>query len=286
MKHAVIWPVGPTRWIRDRTLYVSIPFTWNLPDLARDFRHTDMEYDRIVVGGPAAELMPDFFKGNPSVSIGHDSPGVLQRINPLATRTTTGCPNKCGFCAVPKIEQIWRELDDWQDLPVICDNNLLASSEAHFNRVMDRLERWKWCDFNQGLDARLLTNHHARRIGRVRGAIARLAFDSMSVCDEWFRAAELLKKHGTAKSRIRSYVLCGFNDSPSDAWERCMMVEKFGAKPCPQWYHALDQLEPNSLTMEQANRNWTKAERIRLMRRFYKHTDGARHKPGESSHEY
>lgn len=221
-------------------------------------------------------LMPFAFDGVPYVTVGDSMPGVLQRINPLATRTTEGCPNKCAFCGVKKIEPVFRELADWTDLPILCDNNLLAASEAHFDKVMDRLERWKWCDFNQGLDCRLLTDYHATRIGRIKGAIVRMAFDSMREKEAWLEAATGLTSRGTAKSRIRSYVLCGFNDDPQDAWDRCMIVERFGGKPCPQWYHELNAMEPNIVTKEQHDMGWTKASRIRLMRRFYKHTEGAR----------
>ena len=59
----------------------------------------------------------------------------------------------------------------------ICDNNLLAASVEHFDRVCERLERHAWCDFNQGLDARLMNEHHAERIGGLRGAQVRLALD-------------------------------------------------------------------------------------------------------------
>jgi hypothetical protein len=269
----MLWPSGPAHWIEDRTLFVSVPFTWNLKGLARAFLQRDMAYDRIVIGGPATFLMPNFFDGMDHVTVQRSMPGVLQRVNPLATRTTEGCPNACTFCGVPLIEPVWRELPDWPDLPVICDNNLLAASERHFDRVMDRLERWKWCDFNQGLDCRLLTTHHAERIGRIKGAIARLALDSVGLIDQWTTAAELLRHHGTARYRIRTYVLCGFNDGPESAWKRCMAVEAWGGKPCPQWFHALNALKQNEVTEDQAAMGWTKKERTRIMRRFYKHTD-------------
>jgi hypothetical protein len=264
------WPGGPTRWIADRVLYVSIPFTWNIAELRDTFLQRDMDWDTAVVGGPATFLMPDAFADMHWVTVGTSMPGVLQRVNPLATRTTTGCPNKCKFCGVIRIEPEWKELDDWPDLPILCDNNLLYASVAHFDRVMDRLERWKWCDFNQGLDCRLLTEHHAERIGRVKGAIARLALDNIGVLDAWVKAADLLRAKGTAKGRVRSYVLCGFRDDPADAWKRCEAVEKWGAMPCPQWYHELDAMEWNAVTEKQAALGWTDKERTRLMRHFYR----------------
>ena len=53
-----------------------------------------------MVGGPAVELMPDYLAGLEHITIGRHMPGVLQRVNPLATRTTEGCTRSCGFCGV------------------------------------------------------------------------------------------------------------------------------------------------------------------------------------------
>lgn len=220
-------------------------------------------------------LMPEYFIGRSvQVVVEKHMHGVLQRVNPLATRTTEGCPNKCKFCGVKIIEPVWRELKDWPDNPILCDNNLLAASPDHFDRVMDRLEKHGWCDFNQGLDCRLLTPYHAERIGRIRKAIVRLALDSTSLVDEWLFAANLLHKNKTAKNRIRTYVLCGFNDDPANAWQRCEFVDSWGALPCPQWFHDLNAMEFNTVTDEQKRHGWTKAKRTHLMRHFYRHTDG------------
>lgn len=93
------WPRKPTRWIDNRVLYVSVPFTWNLPEVRADLMQRSFLWDAAIVGGPAVELMPEYLAGIDGVTIGHDCPGILQRINPQATRTTLGCPNRCGFCA-------------------------------------------------------------------------------------------------------------------------------------------------------------------------------------------
>jgi len=264
------WPNGPTRWIKNNTLFVSIPFTWNLPALRVEFEQRDFEYNRIVVGGPALKLMPGYFSDK-NIAEALFYPGVLQRINPLATRTTIGCPNRCGFCAVPKTEGAFVELDDWPDLPIICDNNLLAASRKHFDKVCDRLEKHKWSDFNQGLDARLLTDYHAGRLARLPGCIVRLALDSIKTECVWMEAYESLIAHKFPKSRIRSYVLCGFESCPSDAWERCGFIETFGVKALPQWFHPLDALEQNAVLDCHRKYGWNEREKNRIMGYFYKH---------------
>lgn len=261
-------------WIEGRVLHVSIPFTWNLPDVRQRVSQHSMLWDAVIVGGPAVYLLPGYFAGMDHVSIGYDAPGVLQRVNPQATRTTTGCTNRCGFCGIGRglIEPGGlQELADWPDFPVLCDNNILAASPEHFDRVMDRLEVWNWCDFNQGLDARLLNEHHAERFARLQKPLCRLALDAMSVADAWEDAFSLLRGAGVTKKAIRSYVLIGFTDSPDDAWQRCLWVERHGVKPSPMWFHPLDAMEWNGITVRQAELGWTREERTRLMGYFYKH---------------
>ena len=170
------WPKKETTWIDGRTLFVSVPFTWKLPDVRELLRQRSFFWDNAIVGGPAVKLMPEYLADIPNVIVDTGNiDGVLQRINPHATRTTTGCPNKCRFCAVPVVEGKFIELDDWPDLPIICDNNLMYSSISHFDKVCDRLEKHKWSDFNQGLDARLLNEYHAERLARLPNSIIRLA---------------------------------------------------------------------------------------------------------------
>jgi hypothetical protein len=267
------WPKGPTQWIDGRTLHISVPFTWDLPKVRACVETPSFLHDRVRVGGPAVDLMPGFFDGLDHVEAGGRIDGVLQRVNPEATRTTYGCTNACKFCAVPKIEGKFVELADWPDRPMLCDNNLLASSMRHFHRVMDRLDRHAYSDANQGLDARLLNDEHAERIGRNKGFIARLALDSDGLRDQWQNAYDLLRKHGTAKRRIRTYALVGWHDTPDDAWGRCEWIESHKVKALPMWHHALNQLHRNIVRPDQAERGWTDYERRRIMQWYYKHKE-------------
>ncbi len=253
---------------------MSVPFTWLLPKAKRMLRQKDLFAAKWVVGGPAVKLMPGYLEDSEDVTVSTgDIEGVLQRINPQATRTTTGCPRKCKFCGIGQglIEPGFAELGDWPDQPILCDNNLMAASDEHFERVIDRLVPHGWCDFNQGLDARLLKPWHAAHIGRIRKAIVRLALDHDRDREAWAIAFELLRGEKVAKSRIRSYVLCGFDGAPEDDWRRCEYVQSFGVKALPMWFHRLNCLEYGEVTAEQAERGWTKQGQRQLMQWYYKH---------------
>ena len=171
------WPKAPYRWQEGETLYISVPFTWNLPAVRNELQQGSWFWKRAQVGGPAVDLMPDYLADIPNVTVGGSMENVLQRINPDATRTTLGCIRKCAFCGIGtgKIEPGgFRELEDWPDGPIVCDNNLLAASDAHIEKVCFRLKQYGWADFNQGLDVRLMTPERAKllaSIGRDRKSV-------------------------------------------------------------------------------------------------------------------
>jgi hypothetical protein len=267
----ITWPKGPVYWTGGKTLYVSIPFTWNLPDVRIRLLQKSFMWERAVIGGPAVRLLPNYFDDLSHVTVGENDSSVLQRINPLATRTTAGCPNRCGFCGVNRICGAFQEFEEWPDRPVLIDDNLFAASQTHFDKVIDRLIQWEWADFNQGVDARLLTDYHARRIAEIAQVTVRLALDSMAYVDDWLTAVDTLKRNSVVKTHIRSYALVGFRTGPDDAWTRCEFIEKHVRKVLPMWYHPLDAMQPNIVTAAQQALGWNDFERKRLMTWFYKH---------------
>jgi hypothetical protein len=267
------WPKKTTYWIEDRILYASIPFTWELPKVCEKLRQGSLWYEGVVVGGPAVELMPGFFDRFDFVEEGHSYPGVLQKINPLATRTTTGCIRRCGFCAIGtgQIEGGFKHLEDWPDLPMITDNNLLAANTEHFDKVIDRLVIHGWADFNQGVDTRLLTDYHAKRFKEIKKPKIRLALDHMDYRDKWQEAYDRLRDAKITKKSISSYCIVGFDSDPKECWQRCEWVESHGVAAYPMWYHSLDQLEKNIVTEGQEKLGWTDESRKEIMGYYYKH---------------
>lgn len=277
MKPQHKWHGNFLTWEDSESLCISVVFTWHLPK-ARQYAEY-MGHRRVRIGGPAVSLMPQYLSGL-KAEVGGEYPGVLQKFNPQATRTSVGCVRQCKFCSVPIIEGLptlkqfgarQAELAEWPDLPVIADNNLLANSVEHFDRVCDRLEKHEWCDFNQGTDARLVTEHHAERIARIKKPMVRLALDSMSYAEQWEAALEKLLRAGVAKSNIRTYALIAFGTSPDESWKVCQLIEDHGILPLPQWFHELDSLQHNIVTERQKQLGWTDFERRRLMQWFYWH---------------
>ncbi len=263
------WPKTFTVWYDRQVGYLSIPFTWLLPVARRVIQQRNFFVKRWVVGGPAVKLLPQYLQD--VVEYGPDDATVLQRVNSCATRTTVGCPRKCEFCGVRQIQPGFRELSDWPDLPIICDDNLLAASHRHIERVIEGLRRWPSVDFNQGLDCRLLDSRHAELLATLKRPIIRLALDDYATRIAWADAVERLLTAGIAKSRIRSYVLCGFHGGPEDDRKQCEFVELFGLKPLPMWFHRLDSMRFNEVTDAQRASGWTERNRRSLFCWYYWH---------------
>lgn len=257
------WSKRAIDWIENDTAYVSVPFTWSLPQAFSRCVFLKAQGYHVRAGGPAVSLMPDYLA---EVAKMGGSVEALSRHNPDATRTSTGCPRKCPFCAVPIIEGGLIELNTWKPNPIVCDNNLLACSKAHFDKVVDSLKEIPNVDFNQGLDARCLTDYHANRLAELDCKVLRLAWDHISLELQVMAAIEKLQKVGFPKSRIRAYVLIGYNDTPEDALYRLQTLKSMGIWPNPQRFNPLNTLTRNSYV----GHNWTDRELKRFTRYWSK----------------
>ena len=254
------WRKGIASWKIKGTLYLSIPFTWLLPE-ARNI--ASKHSGTVRCGGPAVSLLPDFL---PKKWIATESLpySPLTFHNPLATFTSRGCDNSCGFCAVPKIEGKLVELKDWPIRPIICDNNLLGTSKKHFDSVIDKLKSLPFVDFNQGLEADLFTVEKARKISELKQPMIRFAFDHISEESNVVDAITLAKSVGL--KNIGCYVLVGFNDTPEDAKYRLDLLIEKGVRPNPMRFQPLDSLKKDSFL----SKNWDAHSMARVIKYYSK----------------
>lgn len=260
-KQYKMWSKRMIEWVDDdrEEAFLSVVFTWDLPNAyQRAVWLSAMGY-RVWAGGPAVDLIPDYLMA--VAQCNRQEIDVLSKHNPLATFTSRGCIRRCAFCAVWRTEGELRELSNWPVRPIICDNNLLATSRPHFDRVIDSLKPLSGIDFNQGLDARLLTKYHADRLAEL-DCMVRLAFDSVSYESHFMAAFETLRLAGIPKHRIRVYVLVGFDDTPEDALYRLRTVSKLGILPNPMRYNPLNTMQRDSYV----GPGWTNSELIRYVR--------------------
>lgn len=154
-----------------------------------------------------------------------------------------GCIRKCEFCAVSTFEPkfipyvdikelvagIIRQSGEKQNL-VLMDNNALAS--PRFDDIIDDIKalgfvkgatfgptkRKRLVDFNQGLDARLLSEKKMKRLGEIPLEPMRLAFDSISMKKAYVKAVRLANDYG--QKEMSNYILYNYDDRPADFYER------------------------------------------------------------------
>jgi len=247
------WRKDIARWRIGDTLYLSIPFTWLLPQARAIAQQTNR---KIRAGGPAVELMPDYLSDVAAIG-GDPVAEPLTMHNPLAGRTSEGCPNACSFCI--NQDKPLRELMNWTPRPVMCDDNFLACSAEHIHQAIDRLSVLPMVDFNQGLDARLFPRY-ADELQRLPLLRLRFAWDSAA------QEAPVMDAIGMASGRgikdIRCYVLVGFREMPDEAMYRCRTLREVGVLPNPMRYQPLDCLAKN----EHVGEHWEDHELKRFCR--------------------
>lgn len=263
------WHKGIVAWTHGGARYFSVVFSWHIYQAKQMIR---LEKRKCFVGGPAVYQMPHEFEG--IAEICHAPPlEPLLFHNPHATFTSRGCPRKCKFCTVPNIEGGLVELKTFRPAPVVCDNNFLACSNSHIERVVETLCHFDMVDF-QGLDARLFNDWHARMLRRFKRAVLRFAFDYSGMEKETLRAVRLAQEHGFKDIRI--YVLLGFQDTPEDALYRLELVRSWGCLPTPQRYQPLDTKIKNSYVAP----GWTSRWLMDVMR-YYSRLNWLGHIPFE-----
>ena len=101
---------------------------------------------------------------------------------------------------------------------VFFDNNVLALPDCPdiFAELADmRVE----VDFNQGMDARLVTEETAHMISRVKMPLVRMAFDYSGIRPFVQKAIQHLKTAGVSGRRQVFYVLRNYIDDPQDFFE-------------------------------------------------------------------
>lgn len=122
---------------------------------------------------------------------------------------TRGCPNKCKWCIVPRKEGNIKPYMDVEDIAVdgranliLMDNNVLACDYGlgqieKIIRLNEKRKRKIKIDFNQGLDARLVTDDIAKMLSHLKW-IKRIRFgcDTPKQIEECERACALIDKHG------------------------------------------------------------------------------------------
>ena len=206
-----------------------------------------IDADEIITGGTGYKdyisLPPDVEATPPDYSI---YPQYQRAIGFL----TRGCIRNCPWCIVPRKEGFIHPAATWKEIKrpdsreiIFLDNNVLAS--GHGLEQIGRMgSEPVWVDFNQGLDARLITPEIAGLLARLRWIrFVRLSCDTSELLPTVKQAAAYLKEAGIAPSRLWPYTLVRDVD---EAHRRVAALRDMGITPFAQPYRDYDGSEPTA----------------------------------------
>jgi len=113
-----------------------------------------------------------------------------------------------------------------------------------YNKLFKRGKRIRYIDFNQGIDARFVTNKKMKKLSEINIRPLRIAFDHYSMRDTYVKAVRLAAKHGIYD--LSNYLLYNFKDKPEELYYRMKinidLCEELGVTiySFPMKYHPID----------------------------------------------
>lgn len=160
---------------------------------------------------------------------------------------TRGCPRSCSFCIVSskegrKSHRVAELSEFWsgQKNIILLDPNILACKE-HESLLMELGDYGASVDFNQGLDARLLTKDNIELINRIKLKNIHFAWDFMEQEDEVMRGLELWMKHGKGNQTNAKhggvYVLTNFDTEHKEDVYRVEKLKSMNFDPYVMIYN-------------------------------------------------
>ena len=156
--------------------------------------------------------------------------------------TTRGCIRNCPFCIVPQIEGSFREnaqISEFHnpefDKLVLWDNNLLASKKLYEKLDYIKNRNLK-VSFNQGLDARLVTEKMASELAEVKSynlhftkPFYYFSWDLIEDEENVLRGLRRMIDAGVPARCLMVYVLVGFNSTHEQDYYRFQKLRELGA---------------------------------------------------------
>ncbi len=186
----------------------------------------------------------------PLFNVDITSEDELYKRDKILLYSSRGCPNKCGYCAVPKLEGDMKSFKSIKDqiqtakieLPgvkniVLFDNNFTA--HEYFDNIVDELRDSNLSVDIHGLHVDSFDDHKAKRFSELRfgsqsinsTAYLRFSYDKLKYENMIEKAVYLIKKYNI-KAQMFLYCLYNYKDTPDDFWyrvESCQkIVDKYG----------------------------------------------------------
>jgi len=246
-------------------VYVTSLFTyaWKPAHQAVAYYKKKFPKARVIVGGIYATLMPEHAALSGADEIHHGLYEEAEDIQPdyslvpgwrqSIVFSHRGCVNRCPYCAVPIMEPSVGEIQvkpirhlvaPGHKKVILWDNNLLGATNWR-DLIAELKEIGLPVDFNQGLDARRITDEVAQEFQGLRIDPVRMAYDVPAERKALERAIPALERAGFKLRNMIVYVLYNFQDSPAEFLERLRDLVEWGVVAYPMRFEPLDSLKKN-----------------------------------------
>ena len=202
-----------------------------------EYLPTDCE---VIKGGSGYDLnarlpFPDYDRIMPDYELYREK---YPRIDYAMGRFTRGCPNRCPWCVVPKMDgnevrKVADLTDFWcgQKVVRLLDDNIMADEDI-FVECCKELHDAKVKVIWEALDIRLVNDRIAQALATVKLAKRiHFAWDGPSQDKYVEPGLETLRRAGLKPWRFMFYVLVGFNTTPEYDMHRIMTLKELGADP-------------------------------------------------------
>lgn len=227
-------------------IHISVTFTWDIPKAERLATAWGGK-GKVKIGGVAinGESREPFKAG--------------MYLKKGITITSRGCPNKCSFCFIRDKELI--EFDDFPEGNIVQDNNILATSDRHWDLVIKMLKNQRGIEFKGGLEARRVTQKKAEDMRGLSIKSLWLACDHKNAVKPVKEAISILNKAGFTRNHLMCYCLIGKDRQEEE--NRLMEVLNAGAMPFAQLYRNEADDIKYSHEWKKFQREWSRPAIIR-----------------------
>lgn len=206
-----------------------------------DFSDKSYVRDDMIIGGTGFDLNktlpPEVERLDPDYSL-YDYPHNIG----FAMR---GCRFRCDFCVVPRKEGRAHKSKNISDLItnatgsrklVLLDNDFFGG--AWEESIQEILKLDLEVNFNQGINARILSERQAQALSKVKfrnlnftDKKITVAWDNINEEKTFFRGVHRLMNAGIKPRYIQSYVLIGFDSTESEDLYRVNKLKDYGIDP-------------------------------------------------------
>lgn len=233
------WSGGLAEWTEGDTAFLSVAFSWKLPDTyQRAIWYREQGY-KVRAGGVGLFARKNYLAE--VAEIGGDVDALI-RHNSQATIASRGCPVGCYFCVVPKMEgKTFTLLPDFTPRPILCDNNLSALPVEYQDYIIEKYKKFDvpLLDANSGFEPKTFDEGTYRRWKAINKGAWRFAYDEIAEGDDVYRVTKILKDEPASSKRV--YVLIG-NEPFEACHRRILQVIEWGCEPHVQPMIALNSL--------------------------------------------